>query len=504
MNTCGFVSGVDMPNFPNTSPMIGPLQDNGGPTPTMALLPGSPAIDAVSSEIRMNCQQMLDQRGHPRGRPRTNIGGNDVFLCDIGAYEVTAPFVVDDLTDAVDDDPTDDLCQTVGLTCTLRAAVQQANEIPGMNEIELGAGTHLLSIAGTDEDIAATGDLDLDTPVSIRGAGTGSTIVNGAGLDRVFDVGTPDHTPTNAPDLARIEDVSITGGDAGLDNGGAIATSRDLRVERLFLFGNDARRGSAISSVHSGTFSPTEPYTVEVVESTVTFNSGALPLYLADARVTGSAIVDNTATISTNGGAGEFVDLFLENSTVSRNDSASTGAFFAQRAIIESSTIYDNSSDFAPGALFLLDLSVLHNSIIAGNVAGGSLDQCSFNPGAVTSFGYNVTDTAAGDCNLTAGTDQVLADPMLEVLAYNGGSTLTHLPATGSPAIDAGDPVDCPTLDQRGVSRPRDGDMNGSAICDAGAVEVPEPGFVAGLLAGSLALAGLGRRRVRREATSRS
>ena len=329
--------------------------------------------------------------------------------------------------------------------------------------------------------------------------------MNGAGLDRVFDVGTPDHTPTNAPDLARIEDVSITGGDAGLDNGGAIATSRDLRVERLFLFGNDARRGSAISSVHSGTFSPTEPYTVEVVESTVNIQlRRAATLPGGCTRHGKRHRRQHRNDLDQRRGRGVRQSSSWRTEQGEPERLASTGAYFAQRAIIESSTIYDNSSDFAPGALFLLDLSVLHNSIIAGNVAGGSLDQCSFNPGAVTSFGYNVTDTAAGDCNLTAGTDQVLADPMLEVLAYNGGSTLTHLPATGSPAIDAGDPVDCPTLDQRGVSRPRDGDMNGSAICDAGAVEVPEPGFVAGLLAGSLALAGLGRRRVRREATSRS
>jgi hypothetical protein len=33
-----------------------------------------------------------------------------------------------------------------------------------------------------------------------------------------------------------------------------------------------------------------------------------------------------------------------------------------------------------------------------------------------------------------------------------------------------------PTVDQRGVQRPQDGDSNGSTICDVGAVEVPEPG----------------------------
>src|SRR5439155_790888 len=64
-----------------------PLQDNGGPTPTHALLPGSPAIDADGSDCP---PPATDQRGFPRP-----VDGNDdgVATCDIGAYELggTAP-----------------------------------------------------------------------------------------------------------------------------------------------------------------------------------------------------------------------------------------------------------------------------------------------------------------------------------------------------------------------------------------------------------------------------
>jgi uncharacterized repeat protein (TIGR01451 family)/CSLREA domain-containing protein len=59
----------------NTNPMLGSLQDNGGPTMTLAPLPGSPAIDAIP---RASCQVNRDQRGFPRP-----IGPG----CDIGAYE---------------------------------------------------------------------------------------------------------------------------------------------------------------------------------------------------------------------------------------------------------------------------------------------------------------------------------------------------------------------------------------------------------------------------------
>jgi hypothetical protein len=55
---------------------LGPLQDNGGPTQTMALLPGSPAINAGGPS-----ESEWDQRGP--GYPRTVNG-----MTDIGAYEV--------------------------------------------------------------------------------------------------------------------------------------------------------------------------------------------------------------------------------------------------------------------------------------------------------------------------------------------------------------------------------------------------------------------------------
>ena len=75
--TCGFTGPG---NLVNTDPMLGFLEDNGGPTYTHALLPGSPAIDAGNNE---GCPA-TDQRGI--GRP---IDGNadGTPVCDIGAYE---------------------------------------------------------------------------------------------------------------------------------------------------------------------------------------------------------------------------------------------------------------------------------------------------------------------------------------------------------------------------------------------------------------------------------
>ena len=61
-------------------PLLGPLADNGGDTLTFALLPGSPAIDAVSV---VSCTLPADQRGEPR----PVSADTDAPLCDIGAFE---------------------------------------------------------------------------------------------------------------------------------------------------------------------------------------------------------------------------------------------------------------------------------------------------------------------------------------------------------------------------------------------------------------------------------
>jgi CSLREA domain-containing protein len=75
LNTCGLAGPGDQPS---TDPKIGALQNNGGPTETYALLPGSPAIDAATS----SGAPATDQRGVARPQ---SAG------FDIGAYEVAAP-----------------------------------------------------------------------------------------------------------------------------------------------------------------------------------------------------------------------------------------------------------------------------------------------------------------------------------------------------------------------------------------------------------------------------
>jgi hypothetical protein len=73
-NSCAFGMATDLKN---TNPLLGPLQNYGGVTNTLALLPGSPAIDKGANPLAL----AFDQRGPGFARV---VG----VAADIGAFEV--------------------------------------------------------------------------------------------------------------------------------------------------------------------------------------------------------------------------------------------------------------------------------------------------------------------------------------------------------------------------------------------------------------------------------
>ena len=117
---------------------------------------------------------------------------------------------------------------------TLREAIRNANanadttggDAPagtGADEIRLPVGTVTLSLLGTGDNLALTGDLDLtdSAGVTIIGSGSDVTTVDGASIDRVFDA-----TSGNVI----FQDLTITGGSTlgiGVGEDGADGTGQD-------------------------------------------------------------------------------------------------------------------------------------------------------------------------------------------------------------------------------------------------------------------------------------
>jgi hypothetical protein len=154
------------------------------------------------------------------------------------------------------------------------------------------------------------------------------------------------------------------------------------------------------------------------------------------------------------------------------------GAIFNRNGTVQvvSSTFANNRADQGGGGIYnlgdganLAGSVLLRNTIVAYTV-GDSSDYAAstINGGATTDTGHHnciqVNDGFAGQIVTSA-------DPKLGPLANNGGPASTHVLLNHSPAIDAGDNANLPVTDQRGFPRVADGDGDGVAITDLGAVE---------------------------------
>lgn len=464
-------------------------------------------------------------------------------------------YTVNSTADLADADTADGVCQTSTSVCTLRAAVQQANAWAGTDAIVLPAGTYTLTIGGTGENAATTGDLDIRDNLILGGAGAAATIVDGGALDRVLDIadgvtaqisgvtirnglvngsgagiynlGTlslsdsavSDNTSTLSAGTAgggiyhfssgeaavsltlnrvtvsdnNADNSTITG--AGSINGGGIAIiGGAVAISDSVISGNTATRGTVGTDgnttangggiyINNGLVTLTDS---TVSGNTADWNAGGIYNFGA-LTITGSSISGNTAFqgggIYTDGNAARL--LTLVNSTVSGNTtthpSFSTlggGLFISKPTVIQNSTITDNTAD--DGAGIHLDLTgqtslnqgsvTLTHTIIADQAAGTPAADCN-GSSTITSNGYNLASDAScalagsGDLNSTAASLDTLS-------ATNGGPTATHLPLTGSAAIDAGSNATCASEDQRSFPRPADGNGDSNPICDIGAVEL--------------------------------
>lgn len=406
-------------------------------------------------------------------------------------------FAVNNVSDAPDANLGDGICRTSANTCTLRAAIQQANNLAGSDVISLPAGNYILTLPKTTKQTAASGDLDITGDLVITGAGVDSTNIDGNGIDRLFNVlnsaevtiskvmiqhGNPGAAANgggiyNSGSLT-LTNVVVSGNGASSGYGGGIYNDGDLRLTDVTVMNNNTTLGGGIFNALNGTATLTD---VTVSDNMASRGYGGGLYINSTARLTNVTVSSNTATLG--GGIFNAINsrLTLTNSTISGNRASDTGGgiFVTDSSTMDlyNVTITNNTADSdkngtgVGGGISALGTTTFRNSLLAGNRDGsGQAPDCW---GRLVSQGYNVIQNSVG-CTIdgvTAG-NKTGQNPKLGSLQNNGGSTSTHALLPGSPALNAGNPAGCTDelggpirRDQRGVARP-----HGTA-CDIGAYE---------------------------------
>jgi CSLREA domain-containing protein len=422
-------------------------------------------------------------------------------------------FEVNSTADAVDALIGDGICATATGVCTLRAAIQEANGVPGTDVISLPIGTYMLTIPGANEDAAQTGDLDITDDLTIVGSCEKQTIIDavqGFG-DRVFHVLKGAHV--------QISNISIEHGSAlccGFGSyGGGIYNQGNLSLRNMslrfnsaefagggmynagsvHLFAVDVERNSSFVDGGIRNEGRLQFDRGFITQNRVSGGTGAMSNY--DTATLTDVTVSNNTSDEDTGGVWTLANLTLDRDTFSGNTSRTYGGAVTVlgtgTVTIRNVTIVGNSAGtgggvFNQGDTTLIDVTVdqngapsggnvwnegtvaLYNTIVANSVSG---DNCG---GAITSGGHNLD--SGSTCQLDQEGDLSNIDPLLGQLANNGGETQTQALLNGSPAIDAGSSTFFPPIDQRGVQRPVDGDGDGFAISDMGAYESTTGGLI--------------------------
>jgi parallel beta-helix repeat protein len=455
------------------NPLLAPLGDYGGPTQTMALLPGSPAIGGGDSTLA----PATDQRGLPRFGPT-----------DIGAFEYQ--FKVTNNNDSG--------------SGSLRQAIANANSTPGANTV-----VFLPTVTGTIT--LTSGQLELSNMTgteTITSPAAGVTI-SGNKASRVFQI--------DSGVTANLSGLTVGGGQAGVGRGGGLYNHGGrLTLTGVTVSGNTAGAGGGLATEGAGSTTTLTGCTVSrntasysaggglaslsggttaLTDCTVSGNvAGADSLYgigggLATegagstATLTGCTVSGNTAS---NSGGGLYTmggHTTLTGCTVSGNTAAYPGGGLVVRGggtlALTNVTVTNNTASTAGGGLYVggRGTLALTNATVTGNRAGSG-GGLYVNPVATATLTNTIVaaQAAGGDIagGYTGSHNLVGGDPLLAPLGDYGGPTQTMALLPGSPAIGGGTADGAPTKDQRG--QPRSGHVDIGAFQSQGFTLTPAVG----------------------------
>ena len=329
--------------------------------------------------------------------------------------------------------------------CSVRDALDTA--VAG-DQVVIPPGTYTLSL----------GELVVDADVDMTGAGPQQTILDGDDSSRVLAIG-PMVTST-------ISDLTVANGLAdGSGRGGGIRMAESEVTLRNCIVRDSA--GFNGGGVVADQFSDLLIERCTIVDNLADGNSsGGVLASGSDLTLVNSTITGNQApdTDRVGGGIGIF------GTTTGTPGDGTRGSPPIGTVVIRASTVAGNMADGPGGGIYTdSGAAVTVSNTIIGDNAGGDCSE------ALTSDGYNLDSDDS--CGLTATGDIPGTVPMLGPLGLNGGLTPNFVPDAGSPVIDAGNPAPpgsggnaCPTVDQRGNSRPS------GPRCDIGSIEIEPTG----------------------------
>ncbi len=503
----GLVNGVGGNIVGVADPGLGALGSYGGPTQTMALLPGSKALGTGNPAAVTG----TDQRGFRLDMPRRDIGA---FQTPNGWATTPLPLVVT---------TTSDSSNTPAGRLSLRQAVNLANLLNQAATITFDptafATSQTIALTSAQQlELSETGGL---LTITTQGLPAGVTVsVSGSGMSRVFQVD-PGVT-------ASLSGLTITGGGGTADRGGGVLDLGNVSLTNCMITGNTASsRGGGLADY--GTANLTN---CTVSGNKASGNGGGVFSYnssgggsasLTDCTVTGNAagafggsgsggglfckgpainltdctVSNNTAsqsagglwsysttspglttlancTVSGNtagtsgGGVENFTGkAYLTNCTLSANvaSGGGGGGVFnfdgnATTALTDC-TLSGNSAASGGGGLLNSGTAILTGTIVAGNKSTANASVASDIAGASVSGTFNLIGTggSGGLMNGVGGNIVGVSDPHLGALGSYGGPTQTMALLPGSMAIGNGTMANYPgtkipiTTDQRGLAR---------------------------------------------------
>ena len=434
----------------------------------------------------------------------------------ISALACASVFALSDVVLAQDlrvnrlNDEFDGICDS---HCSLRDAVSVNNQLGGTNRIVLRAGTYQLSLPPEygvdgdvyDEDQNVNGDLDvLAGNLTVVGATRQDTIIDGGSMDRLFEV--------EVGAVLDVQDVTLRNGyttsnGGGIENrghvvlrrslltglriwylwfaehrGGAIYNQGTLELYDSILDGNgianyDLGRAEGGALFNAGTLSVRDTlFRGNSVISSNSISTGATLFNTGEASLARVAILDSRA----DGDEGVAVRnavygvLTMSNVTVATsssrygfysavaNGNATDLLYYSPRMKLLHVTIADN----AAVGLHNRGLLDVRNSVIVDNQFGNCINDATVQRASGLLLGLD-----SGNCPAALHVDdQSIYGKVLYALTDNSAGLPTFSLPPASPALDAGVGT-CPTVDQRGYPRPRDGNGDGLAVCDLGAYE---------------------------------